>query len=46
MTYYLGVAKAPHCEKMISNSLNWIAEFEDHPDPDTCGGIDYAAIYR
>jgi len=41
-----GVAKAPHCEKMISNSLNWIAEFEDHPDPDTCGGIDYAAIYR
>ncbi len=27
-------------------SLRWIAEFEKHPDPGSCRGVDYAAIYR
>jgi hypothetical protein len=26
-------------------ALNWIAEAEDHPSPEECGGIDYASIY-
>eukprot|EP00088_Acartia_fossae_P045709 TRINITY_DN4925_c0_g1_i6.p1 TRINITY_DN4925_c0_g1~~TRINITY_DN4925_c0_g1_i6.p1 ORF type:complete len:637 (+),score=145.31 TRINITY_DN4925_c0_g1_i6:25-1935(+) len=41
-----GLQPAARCENMIPSSLNWIAEFEDHPDPDICGGIDYEAIYR
>jgi len=31
---------------VIPSVLRWIADFEDHPDPSECGGIDYAAIYR
>jgi len=41
-----GLEKAPACESMIPKCLRWIAEFEKHPDPSKCGGIDYAAIYR
>jgi len=41
-----GLEKAPACESMIPKTLRWIAEFEEHPDPAKCGGIDYAAIYR
>jgi hypothetical protein len=26
-------------------ALNWIAEAENHPSPEECGGIDYASIY-
>ena len=31
---------------IIPMSLRWIAEFEKHPEPGSCGGVDYAAIYR
>jgi len=34
------------CGSMVSSSLRWIAEFEEQPPPEQCGGIDYAAIYR
>jgi hypothetical protein len=30
----------------IPAALNWIAEAENHPSPEECGGIDYASIYR
>lgn len=30
----------------IPAALNWIADGEQHPNPEECGGIDYAAIYR
>jgi hypothetical protein len=30
----------------IPVALNWIAEAENHPSPEECGGIDYASIYR
>ena len=26
--------------------LEWISEYEQHPDPKDCEGIDYAAIYK
>ena len=26
--------------------LEWISEYEAHPDPKDCDGIDYAAIYK
>ena len=26
--------------------LEWISEYEEHPDPEECGGIDYSAIYK
>lgn len=25
--------------------LQWIAQFEEHPDPADCFGVDYKAIY-
>ena len=25
--------------------LEWIAQFEEHPDPADCCGVDYKAIY-
>ncbi len=30
----------------IPVTLNWIADAENHPSPEECGGIDYASIYR
>ncbi|XP_023345774.1 uncharacterized protein LOC111714803 [Eurytemora carolleeae] len=41
-----GLGKAPNCDNIIPMSLRWIAEFEKHPDPGSCRGVDYAAIYR
>jgi len=38
--------KDANCDRVISMGLNWLAEFEPHPDPEECGGIDYAALYR
>ncbi len=30
----------------IRVALNWIAEAENYPSPEECGGIDFASIYR
>ena len=31
---------------IVPKMLEWIAEYEEHPPPDQCGGVDYKAIYR
>jgi len=41
-----GLEKAVEFEKLIPMSLRMIAEFEKHPEPEHCGGIDYGSIYR
>ena len=46
ITLYVGKEKSYEFEKTIPMSLRLIAEFEKHPEPEDCGGIDYAAIYR
>ena len=33
------------CGHVLPKVLEWIANHEDHPDPEECGGIDYKAIY-
>lgn len=41
-----GLEKSADFEKLVPMSLRMIAEFEKHPEPEDCGGIDYASIYR
>lgn len=31
---------------VLSTFVKWRALFENHPDPSSCGGVDYAEIYR
>merc|ERR1719330_20257 len=31
---------------MVPKMLETVAEYEKHPSPDQCGGVDFAAIYR
>ena len=31
---------------VVPRLLDWVAEYEEQPAPDQCGGVDYAAIYR
>jgi len=31
---------------MVPKMLEMVAEYEKHPSPDQCGGVDFAAIYR
>lgn len=38
--------KPANFSTIMPTVLNWIAEFETHPDPSECGGVDYASIYR
>jgi len=41
-----GFDQAGNYSSIIPSMLNWIADLEPHPDPEECGGVDYAAIYR
>ena len=40
------VSQACDYSSVVPASLNMIADLEPHPDPESCGGVDYAAIYR
>jgi len=33
-------------DQSLTHLLDFIAENENHPNPEHCGGVDYAAIYH
>lgn len=41
-----GFEQAGDYSSVMPNMLRWVAEMEPQPDPEECGGVDYAAIYR
>merc|ERR550519_835679 len=38
--------RALNYSSVLPRSLTWIANNELHPNPEDCGGVDYAAIYK
>jgi len=38
--------KAADYSPLVPKLLQWIGDYEKHPDPEKCGGVDYASIYR
>ena len=39
-------APSSSTDQSLTHLLDFIAENENHPNPEHCGGVDYAAIYH
>jgi len=39
-------APSSSTDQSLTHLLDYIAENENHPNPEDCGGVDYAAIYH
>jgi len=41
-----GSNRAADYSPLVPKLLQWIGDYEKHPEPEKCGGVDYANIYR